>query len=91
MDTLSIIDWLTENAAGKIALFCSPDIQEVYIKNDPVLLEAHIKEQIKKLATRNGGYVAWPYLEWGVIGVSKATKNLANSLFLKYGKYPINI
>ena len=65
------IDWLAQNAAGKIALCCSPDIQEVYIKNDPALLEAHIKEQISKLARAHGGYIAWPYIERGVIGVTR--------------------
>jgi len=83
------IDWLAENAAGKIALFCSPDIQEVYVKNDPVLLEAHIRDMIIKLAAYNGGFAAWPYLERDVIRVTRQTQKLAVKLFQKYGKYPL--
>ncbi len=84
------IDWLAENAGGKIALFCSPDIQEVYIKNDPELLRAHIKEQILKLADFNGGFAGWPYAEWRVIGVKDKIHKLAISLYLEYGKYPLD-
>ena len=84
------LDWLAENAAGRIALFCSPDIQEVYIKNAPELLEAHIKEQIFKLADFNGGFAGWPYTEYPVIGVSRKTHKLAIRLYLKYGKYPLS-
>ena len=80
------IDWLRENAAGRIALFCSPDTMEVYCKNDSALLQAHIKEQISKLAGRSGGYVAWPYLEPDVIGVKNETFELAIELYRKYGK-----
>ncbi len=83
------IDWLAENAAGKIALFCSPDIQEVYFRNAPALLERHIKELIFKLADFKGGFAGWPYPEWWVLGVSKAHHKLAIKLFLKHGRYPL--
>jgi len=84
------IDWLAENAAGKIALFCSPDIQEVYCKNAPALLEAHIKDQLAKLAGKNGGFVAWPYIEREVIGVKRETYKLCIRLYKQYGKYPLS-
>ncbi len=83
------LDWLAENAAGKVALFCSPDIQEVYYRNDPVLLEAYIREMVFKLAGSTGGFAGWPYTEYWVLGVTRKHHKLAISLFLKYGKYPL--
>ncbi|MFO8056632.1 MAG: uroporphyrinogen decarboxylase family protein [bacterium] len=63
------IDWLSENAAGRICIFASVDIQNVYPKNDPARIESYVHELKDKLATKDGGLVAWPYAETWVIGV----------------------
>lgn len=85
------LEWLSQNARGRIALFCSPDIQEVYCKNDPELLVRHIKMQILKLADQNGGFAAWLYAEPEAIGVKLETVSLARELYFKYGSYPLDL
>jgi uroporphyrinogen decarboxylase len=84
------IDWLAENAAGKIAFLNSPDIQTVYPRGDRAELEAHIKEQILKLGNFNGGFIYCPYTEPKAIGVDRATEKFCMETVKKYGKYPLN-
>lgn len=85
------VDWLSENAAGKICLACSVDIQNVFPTNNPVLIESYIKDMIKKLGNHNGGMMAWPYYEALVIGVGYRAHRLEYKLFEKYGKYPLDL
>jgi len=85
------VDWLSENAAGKICLACSVDIQNVFPTNNPVLIESYIKDMIKKLGNHNGGMMAWPYYEAWVIGVGYRAHRLEYKLFEKYGKYPLDL
>lgn len=84
------IDWLAENVSGKVALFLSPDIQTIYPLGSDEELEDHIREMIAKLGDFNGGLVAWPYSEPGVIGVHRERVKLQMRLFKKYGGYPLN-
>ncbi len=81
------LDWLSENAAGRICLFCSVDIQEVYPTNDPALIEDYIREMVSKLSSPKGGLVAWPYAETWVIGVGRKAVKLEERLWDKYGTY----
>jgi hypothetical protein len=85
------VDWLADNAAGKIALFCSVDIQEVYPSNHPDIIDRYIRDMIVKLADHNGGFVAWPYAEPHVIGVGVKAELLERRLFDRYGKYPLDM
>ena len=84
------VDWLAENAAGKVCLFCSVDIQEVYPTNDPRIIERYIKDMIAKLADHQGGFVAWPYSEPAVILVGVGAVRLERRLFKKLGRYPLD-
>jgi len=81
------VDWLSENAAGKVCLFCSVDIQEVYPSNDPVRIEAYVKELVEKLGGHNGGLVGWPYAEAWVIEVGPGAVRLEERLWEMYGRY----
>lgn len=78
------LDWLSENAAGKICLFCSEDIQNVYITNDRSTIERYIKEMIGKLSRESGGFVLWPYSQPYDIGVSARTIRAEQRLYKKY-------
>ena len=84
------LDFLAEQAGGKIAFFNSPDIQTVYPRGEAAELTAHIKEMIRKLGGFNGGLVAWPYIEPNVIGVSQATVKLQAEIFDRWGRYPLD-
>jgi hypothetical protein len=84
------VDWLSENAAGKICLWCSVDIQNVYPTNDPEKIERYVKDLILKLGDHDGGLVAWPYSEPRVIGVGEAAVQLERDLFETLGNYPID-
>jgi hypothetical protein len=84
------VDWLSENAAGRLCLWCSVDIQTVYPTNDPEKIERYVKDLILKLGDRDGGLVAWPYIEPAVIGVGEATVQLEMDLFERLGSYPID-
>jgi uroporphyrinogen-III decarboxylase len=85
------VDWLSENAAGKVCLWCSVDIQTVYPTNDPEKIERYVEDLILKLGNHNGGLVAWPYSEPAVIEVGEAAVQLERDLFEKLGNYPIAI
>ena len=85
------VDWLSENAAGKVCLWCSVDIQTVYPTNDPEKIERYVKDLILKLGDHNGGLVAWPYSEPAAIEVGEAAAQLERDLFEKLGNYPIEI
>jgi uroporphyrinogen decarboxylase len=85
------VDWLAENAAGKICLWCSVDIQNVYPTNDPAIIARYIKDLIWKLGGHNGGLVAWPYAEPWVIEVGWQTARLERKLFEQYGGYPLDL
>jgi len=85
------LDFLAEQAGGKIAFLNSPDIQTVYPRGDEAELTAHIKEMIRKLGNFNGGLVAWPYVEPNVIGVSPAAVSLQAELFDRWGRYPLDL
>jgi hypothetical protein len=85
------LDWLSENAAGRIGLWCSVDIQNVYPTNDPAKIEHYVKDLILKLGDRDGGLVAWPYSDPAVIGVGEAAARLERDLFEKLGSYPLDI
>ncbi len=85
------LDWLSENAAGKICLFCSEDIQNVYITNDRPTIEKYIKEMIGKLSGDSGGLVLWPYSQPYDIGVGARTIRAEQRLYKKYRRYPPHI
>lgn len=85
------VDWLAENAAGKICLACSVDIQNVFPTNNPSLIEGYVKDMIKKLGNHNGGLMAWPYYDALAIGVGYRAHRLEHKLFDKYGKYPLDL
>ena len=85
------IDWLSENAAGKICLFCSVDIQNVYPTNDLEKIEDYVKQLIRKLGDHNGGLVAWPYSEPWVIGIGHRAEKMERKSFERYGEYPLDI
>lgn len=85
------VDWLGKNAAGKICLFCSVDIQEVYPSNDPGKIERYVKDLILKLGDHRGGLVAWPYSEPWVIEVNIHSARLEERLFAQYGQYPLDL
>lgn len=84
------VDWLNENAAGRICLWCSVDIQNVYPTNDPEKIERYVKDLILKLGDHNGGLVAWPYFEPAVIEVGEAAVQLERDLFEELGNYPLD-
>jgi hypothetical protein len=85
------VDWLADNAAGKVNLWCSVDIQNVYPTNDPKKIERYVKDLIMKLGDHNGGLVAWPYSEPWVIDVGHKAEKLERELFEKYGDYPLDL
>jgi hypothetical protein len=84
------VEWLAENAAGDICLWCSVDIQNVYPTNDPDKIERYVKDLILKLADHRGGLVAWPYFEPAAIEVEDAAVRLERELFERLGDYPID-
>jgi uroporphyrinogen decarboxylase len=84
------IDWLSENAAGKICFCNSPDIQTVYPRGDREELAAHIKEQIWKFGNHNGGFAYWPYTEPKAIGVDRKTQKFGMEVVKRHGNYPLD-
>ncbi len=79
------IDWLSENAAGRICIFASVDIQNVYPTNDPQKIEIYVRELVEKIGSEEGGLVAWPYAETWVIGAGIRSVWLEERLWRKYG------
>ena len=78
------IDWLSENAAGRICLFCSEDIQNVYVTNDHVKIEEYVKTMIRRLSSEKGGLVLWPYSQPYDIGVGASTIRAEQRIYKKY-------
>ncbi len=85
------IDWLAENAGGKICIIASPDIQNIYPKGDREELTAHIKEQILKFGNYNGGFVYFPYTDPKAIGVDRPTEKFGVEVVKRFGKYPLDV
>jgi uroporphyrinogen decarboxylase len=84
------IDWLAENAGGKLSFCNSADIQTIYPRGDRAELEAHLKEQIYKLGNFNGGFSYFPYTEPKAIGVDRKTKKFCMEVVKRYGIYPLD-
>ena len=68
------IDWLAQNAAGKICIIASPNIQDIYPEGNREVLMAHIKELILKFGNHNGGFAYMPYTDPHAIGVDRETE-----------------
>ncbi len=83
------LDWLSENAAGKICLWCAEDIQTVYMTNDRVKIDSYAKELVEKIARDNGGLVFFPYSQPYDIGVGASTIRAEQRIYRKYCGYPL--
>jgi len=78
------LDWLSENAAGRICLFCSEDIQNVYVTNDHAAIEEYVRTMIRRLSSEKGGLVLWPYIQPYDIGVGASTIRAEQRIYKKY-------
>lgn len=71
--------------AGKIAFFCSVDIQKEMQTGDRAVIEAAARKIIDKLGTPIGGLIAKDYGAWSEINVKREWADRARQIFINEG------
>ncbi len=81
------IDEVSRVAQGRICFEATVDIQSTLPTGNKALIEAEVKELLKKWATPQGGFIAVEYGYLAPIGIKKESMLYAMECFQKYGTY----